>query len=61
MPTLLRLLAVDAKNEEKPLHYYEKNHFEYLYSSEDQEADNLELPAPLKTRYMFFDLIDVIS
>ena len=56
-----RFLAVDAKNEEKPLHYYEKNHFEYLYSSEEQEADNLELPAPLKTRYMFFDLIDVIS
>lgn len=54
-----RFLAVDAKNEEKPLHYYEKNYFEYLYSSEEQEAVNLELPAPLKTRYMFYDLIDL--
>ena len=54
-----RFLAVDAKNEEKPLHYYEKNDFRYLYSSEEQEAENLDLPLPLKTRFMFFDLIDL--
>ena len=54
-----RFLAVDAKNEEKPLHYYEKNDFRYLYSSEEQEAENLDLPLPLKTRFMFFYLIDL--
>ena len=56
-----RFLAVDAKNEEKPLHYYEKNDFVYLYSSEEQEADNLQLEMPLKTRFMFFDLIDLFE
>ena len=54
-----RFLAVDAKNEEKPLHYYEKNCFEFLYSSEEQEAASMKLVTPLKTRYMFFDLIDL--
>lgn len=54
-----RFLAVDAKNEEKPLHYYRKNDFEFLYSSEDQEATNLGMTVPLRTRYMFYDLIDL--
>ncbi len=54
-----RFLAVDAKNEPKPLHYYEKNNFIYLYSSEEQEASTLNLRLPLKTRFMFFDLIDL--
>ena len=54
-----RFLAVDAKNEEKPLHYYEKNRFEFLYSSEEQEAASMKQATPLKTRYMFFDLIDL--
>ena len=52
-----RFLAVDAKNAIKPLHYYEKNQFVYLYSTEEQEASNLKLTLPLKTRFMFFDLI----
>ncbi len=56
-----RFLAVDAKNEQKPLHYYEKNDFVYLYSSEEQEANCLELQLPLKTRFMFFDLIDLFE
>ena len=54
-----RFLAVDAKNDPKPLHYYEKNNFIYLYSSEEQEACNLNLSMPLKTRFMFFDLLDL--
>lgn len=54
-----RFLAVDAKNEGKPLHFYEKNHFSYLYSSESQEAETIHMPLPLKTRFMFFDLIDL--
>lgn len=56
-----RFLAVDAKNEQKPLHYYEKNEFIYLYSSEEQEAKNLDVELPLKTRFMFFDLIDLLE
>lgn len=54
-----RFLAVDAKNDPKPLHYYERNNFIYLYSSEEQEACNLNLSMPLKTRFMFFDLLDL--
>ena len=46
-------------NEGKPLHFYEKNHFSYLYSSESQEAETIHMPLPLKTRFMFFDLIDL--
>ena len=42
------------------LKYYEKNGFHYLFSTEMQESENACLPLPLKTRYMYFDLIDVI-
>lgn len=31
----------------------------YLFSTEDQEAENACLDLPLKTRYMYFDLIEV--
>lgn len=54
-----RMIAVDAKRNDKTLHYSEKNHFRYLYSSESQEAEYLKLDLPLKTRFMFFDLIDL--
>ncbi len=54
-----RMLAVDAKANDRALHYYEKNQFRYLYSSEEQEAENRHMPLPLKTRFMFFDLIDL--
>ncbi|MBO4550312.1 MAG: GNAT family N-acetyltransferase [Bacteroidaceae bacterium] len=54
-----RYLAVDAKNDERALHYYEKNGFKFLYSTEEQEAKNLKLEMPLKTRFMFFDLIEL--
>lgn len=32
-----------------------------LFSTEEQEAENAHLSLPLKTRYMYYDLIDVIK
>ena len=54
-----RFLAVDAKNEDMPLHYYEKNRFTYLYSTEKQESEHTKLDLPLKTRFIFFDLMNL--
>ncbi|MDO4160536.1 MAG: GNAT family N-acetyltransferase [Prevotellaceae bacterium] len=58
-----RFLIVDAYNEEKPLGYYQKNGFMYLFSSESQEADNtgVDKNVRLKTRLMYFDLISLVS
>lgn len=55
-----RYLVVDSYNQLPTLKYYEKNGFHYLFSTEMQESKNACLPLPLKTRYMYFDLIDVI-
>jgi len=54
-----RFLTVDAYNNEKTLHYYEKNGFLYLFSSEQQEKDFIGMPEDkeLKTRLMYFDLL----
>jgi GNAT superfamily N-acetyltransferase len=54
-----RYVVVDAYNEERPIKFYERNQFTFLFSSEDQEKEYLKLPLdkPLKTRLMFFDLI----
>lgn len=53
-----RFIVVDAYNNEKTLHFYEKNGFKPLYKSEREERDFLELGCdePLETRFMFFDL-----
>ena len=56
----VRYLAVDALNNPKTLSYYEKNGFAYLFKDEEQEAINSKMKQPLKTRYMYFDLIGVI-
>ena len=42
------------------LNYYEKNGFAYLFKDEEQEAVSSRMKLPLKTRYMYFDLIEVI-
>lgn len=58
-----RFLIVDAYNEEVPLNYYRKNSFNFLFSTESQEAENTGF-APdtkLKTRLMYFDLITLID
>ena len=54
----IRFLAVDSYNFPRQLHFYEKNSFKYLFSTEEQEADNSGLSYPLGTRYMFYDLMD---
>jgi len=52
-----RFVVVDSYNEEKPLNYYKKNQFEFLFSSEEQESDYTGQELPLITRLMYFDLI----
>ena len=56
----VRYLAVDALNNSRTLNYYEKNGFAYLFKDEEQEAVSSRMKQPLKTRYMYFDLIEVI-
>ena len=56
----VRYLAVDALNNSRTLNYYEKNGFAYLFRDEEQEAVSSRMKLPLKTRYMYFDLIEVI-
>lgn len=53
-----RFIVVDAYNNDKTLHFYEKNGFKPLYKTEQEERVFLELnpDEPLKTRFMFFDL-----
>jgi len=56
----VRYLAVDALNNTRTLNYYEKNGFAYLFKDEEQEAVSSKMKLPLKTRYIYFDLIEVI-
>ena len=53
-----RFLVVDAYNNERSIHFYEKNGFKTLYRTEQEERDFLELTSDerLQTRFMFFDL-----
>lgn len=53
-----RFIVVDAYNNEKTLHFYEKNNFKPLYKTEQEERSFLGLNSdePLETRFMFFDL-----
>lgn len=53
-----RFIVVDAYNNEKTLHFYEKNGFKYLYKTEQEEREFLALTPDeaLETRFMFFDL-----
>jgi hypothetical protein len=54
-----RFVVVDSYNEEIPLAYYQKNSFEFLFSSPEQEKEYMGLSKDyqLKTRLMYFDLI----
>lgn len=53
-----RFLVVDAYNNERTLRFYEKNGFKYLYKTESEEREFLDLnpDEPMETRFMFFDL-----
>ena len=60
-----RFIIVDAINKPEVIHYYQKNYFKFLYSSEINEAKALGINVkllgekPLHTRLMYFDLIDI--
>lgn len=58
-----RFLIVDAYNDEIPLRYYQKNGFKFLFSTENQEAENTgwDKETKLRTRLMYFDLIDLVN
>ena len=53
-----RFIVVDAYNNSRTLHFYEKNGFKLLYKTEKEERDFLELSDEehLETRFMFYDL-----
>ncbi len=56
--TRCRFIVVDAYNNDRTFHFYEKNGFKPLYKTEQEERDFLKLKPeePLKNRFMFFDL-----
>ena len=49
-----RFVVVDSYNEEIPLAYYQRNDFEFLFSSEEQEKEYMGLPEDyeLKTGFL---------
>jgi len=54
-----RFLLVDAYNEKDVLDYYTKNEFQFLLREEDEEKkDDEDKP---KTRFMFYDLIQMMG
>lgn len=58
-----RFLIVDAYNNAATLNFYERNGFMFIFSTEAQEAENtgFALETKLKTRLMFYDLLDSIN
>ena len=57
-----RFIIVDAYNNERTLHFYQKNDFEFLIEDEINEAKYMDIGRnnlPLRTRLMFFDLLQV--
>lgn len=60
-----RFIIVDAVNQPRVIRYYSKNGFKFLYSSEVNEAKAMGLnikklgATPLRTRLMYFDLINL--
>ena len=53
-----RFIVVDAYNNEKTLHFYERNGFKPLYKTEEEERTflGIEPGEQLETRFLFFDL-----
>ena len=58
-----RFVVVDSYNEEKPLKYYQRNGFQFVFSSEEQECTYTGITpgSLLKTRLLYYDLIKIIS
>jgi GNAT superfamily N-acetyltransferase len=63
-PNFGRFLVVDAYNDASVLSFYQKNDFSFVFSTEQQEKENLKrLPndsISLNTRQMFFDLMRLL-
>lgn len=53
-----RFIIVDAYNNARTIHFYERNGFKTLYKTEQEERDFLDQKPEesLDTRFMFFDL-----
>jgi len=59
-PYLARFLVVDAYNTQGVLNFYQKNDFIFVFSTEQQERENLQKSQhlePLPTRQMFYDMM----
>lgn len=54
-----RYLIVDAYNQPSPTAFYQRNGFDFVFSTEEQEKKyrNIDSDAALRTRLMFFDLM----
>ncbi|MBI2257571.1 MAG: GNAT family N-acetyltransferase [Flavobacteriia bacterium] len=54
-----RFLVVDSYNKERPISYYSKNGFKFIFDSEEEEKEYSGIISddPLNTRLMYFDLI----
>ena len=59
---LHRLVVGDAYNKENVLHFYEKNGFKFLYSTEslEKEANHIPEDEHLESRMMYLDLLGYI-
>lgn len=55
-----RFILVDAYNDIDVCKFYERNSFSFVFSTETQEKEHFEITdtRPLKTRLMFYDLIN---
>lgn len=58
-----RYLIVDAYNNNKVLNYYQRNGFDFVFSSELQEMEYraIESENMIRTRLMYFDLIRLLK
>ena len=59
-PTMVRFLVVDAYNNDPVLSYYQKNGFSFVFSTEQQESENLKKKMVndevLHSRQMYYDM-----
>ena len=57
-----RFIVVDAYNKEHVLHFYAKNGFKFLYSTEEleKEANHIPIEEKLESRMMYLDLLGYV-
>ena len=58
-----RFLLVDSYNKKRNLAFYERNGFNFLFSTEEQERQfrGIKPERPLNSRLMYFDLIELVK